>query len=416
LFKQMLSMQTKEGFWEDGRHHGPSARYCGLMLPSLAWMYRWTQDNDFLNAARKLVDFMTTYVYPDTVTVGPFDGRNSNVLAYFPICPGFELTSKGRAYNLRAFRFWKEMGMLEDVSKASLSTRDLPRLAFYTADTCVYLDKYAPKANMIFEDNFLPVESEGTLENHSTEFDGVMLKKGRWILSLSGQNSDVRGFGRLERESRIEIWHEKGGVICGGGHHRMDWRIPFANTIIDSGLLGQTHFGEPAESKMEVVPWTYYKARKAESKLTESGGRLKLVFGHGTIIFSIHFPDDQKAVIEATWETRYVKRLCLQIPLLVWFGGKVWLDGLSLDVKQYALRDIKREVRIQGLRKREFVLHIPDGVPTKVHYPLKTGQFHQGIENHRKISNIDNPFEILLVSSQWDNPAAKGNVKYTITI
>ena len=77
------------------------------MLPSLAWMYRWTQDEDFLNAARKLADFMATFVYPDGVTVGAFDGRNSNVMAYFPICPGLELSARGRAYNTRAFRLWQ---------------------------------------------------------------------------------------------------------------------------------------------------------------------------------------------------------------------------------------------------------------------------------------------------------------------
>jgi len=414
LFKRLLCLQTNEGFWEDGRHHGPSARFCGLMLPSLAWMYRWTEDVEFHDAAVRLADFMATFSYPDALTVGAFDGRNSNALAYFPICPGLELSDKGRAYNLRAFQLWSEMGMFEDISRAAQSSRDLARLAFYSADTCRYLDEYASRPDSILSGQSLPVEVESVVENHTTQFDGLMFRSGPWIGALSGQNSEMKGVFRLERESRIEIWHQEARLLLGGGHHRQDWRIPHANAILDTGYAGPTEFGSPGSAKMAQVPRVYYKPRAATSEFSQGVAELRLVFGHGVITFKVSFPTEHQAVLESSWEVRELDRLCLQLPLMIWKGSRVVLDGEVLLQNEYLMSHVEQSVSVSSPFGTEVKLSLPEGVPSRVHYPLRTGLFHVGQEKHRKMDPISNPFDIALVSCQWVRPRKKGKAEFRI--
>jgi hypothetical protein len=415
LFKRLLSLQTREGFWEDGRHHGPSARYCGLMLPSLAWMYRWTQDNAFRDAAMKLADFIATFAYPDALTVGAFDGRNSNSLAYFPICPGLELTDKGRAYNFRAFQLWREMGMFQEVSRAAQSSRDLARLAFYSADTCRYLELYAPNPKGIVSDGPLPIEQKNVLESHSSQFEGLMFRSGPWVGALSGQNSEMKGVFRLERESRIEVWHETARLIVGGGHHRQDWRIPHANAILDTGYAGPTDFGVPVGEGMEQVPRVYYKPRIARSEFVNNSGKLVLEFGHGVITCWLKFLTAGEAVIEFSWDIRHLQKLCLQLPLTVWVGSSVTLDGAVLGQDEYRKIPGGKNLNVKTPFGCEILLSFPQDVPTRIHYPIQTGVFHIGAEKHRKLDPISNPFDILLISCQWSPPEERGGSVFKLT-
>ena len=57
LMQRMIDRQTPEGFWEEGRHHGQSMRYNGLMLPVLGWFYRLTGDDACRLAGEKLAAF-----------------------------------------------------------------------------------------------------------------------------------------------------------------------------------------------------------------------------------------------------------------------------------------------------------------------------------------------------------------------
>jgi len=416
LFERLLHLQTKEGFWEDGRHHGPSARYCGLMLPSLAWMYRWTKEEAFHQAAVRLADFMVTFAYPDALTVGAFDGRNSNVLGYFPICPGLELSENGKAYNLRAFKLWREMGMLENISIAAQSSRDLARLAFYSADTCLYLESFSSTPESVVSNGPVPIETREVLENHSTQFDGVMFRSGSWIGAISGQNSEMQGVFRLERESRIEVWHEKARLIVGGGHHRQDWKIPHANAILDTGFAGPTDFGTPAGEGMNQVPRAYYKPRVATSLFKNGSGKLSLVFGHGVVSWEIRFPKSAMALIEACWEVRELDRLCLQLPITIWRGSQLKLDGVAVRHEEYLERWGKRNLRVSSPFESGFNLEFPKNTETKIHFPISTGVFHQGAKKHRKMDPIRNPYQIAVVSCQWTDPAREGRATFKIYV
>jgi hypothetical protein len=418
LFKRLLARQTKEGFWEDDRHHGPSARYGGLMLPSLAWMYRWTADEAFGDAARRLADFLASYAYPDSVSVGAFDGRNSNVLAYFPTCPGFELTPLGRAYAARAFGLWRDAGMLDDVNRAAQSTRDLARLAFYAADTCEYLSQFAAQpAESVAPAARLPIDGSGGAENHALLENHTAERKGPWVLALSSQNSSTRGVYRLERQSRIEIWHEQMRLLIGGGHNQQDWPIPHANVVLDNGSAGRSDFGAAAEGESGRISQHYYRPQVARSRVVDGTAELVLEFGHGTVRFSFAFPDARSARVQAEWDVRRVERLCLQLPLVIWSDAELWLDGQRQDGTTYGLHNVRRTVALRGgLFDSAWRLELPDEVPARVHYPLLTGVFHAGAERQHQSDPIQNPFRLALVSCQWTKPAKTGQASFGLAL
>ena len=417
LFKQLLARQTKEGFWEDDRHHGPSARYCGLMLPSLAWMYRWTSDEAFGDAARRLADFMATYAYPDGITVGAFDGRDCNVMGYFPICPGLELTESGRAYSARTFALWKDIGVTRDVTKAAQSTRDLARVAFYSADTCEYLSQFAPKPSQVIASKSpLPMDRDRVLENHTAEFDGLMARKGPWIVSLSSQNSNVRGIYRLERQSRIEIWHEDARLIMGGGHNHPDRTIPHANVILDNGYAGPSHFGTSPADESNKISRHYYRSRVARSSVVEGVPQLQTVFGHGTVRFRF-LVENNLCKVQADWDVHGIERLCLQLPLVVWRGARLHIDGKQQADETYRLRPVNSGIQMLGGPFNSSVtVELPEGVPAAVHFPLWTGVFHGGAEEHRKDDPIRHWYDLALISCQWTKPPATGRAEFRINV
>ena len=432
FFHQSIALQTAEGFWEERRHHGPSMRYNGLMLPTLAWMYRLTGDEVCRDAARKLAAFMATYTYPDAITVGPFDGRNSPVLAFFPICAGLELAPEGRVLNARAFRLWHDLGAPGSIRRTAESTRDAVRLAFYTADACVYLSEHVPpaeRAAAVAGTGALPVERAGTIENHSAAFDGLLHQNGSWVVALSGQNSDIpretRNPYRLERESRIEVWHRDARLVLGGGHNLRETAPPYANAVLDTGYAGPARFGmideaarreryaahavsragqaapeTPPPRELHHLFQSYYMPRVARTRIVDGAPELVLVFGHGIVRFRVHVRDAARCEIEAAWNVTRLDRLCLQFPLVVWLGAEVAVAG--------------RIVRVSGgLFGARVTLELPDGIPSKVHHPLKA---HPTFSGRFERDPFRPPFGIALVSCQWTDPPRSGRAGFTLTI
>jgi hypothetical protein len=302
--------------------------------------------------------------------------------------------------------------MLEDITKSAQSTRDLARLAFYSADTCCYLGQYDPKPDKVLGGGTLPIDHDGVLENHSTQFDGVMIREGPWVAAISGQNSDLQGIFRLERESRIELWHEKSKLLVGGGHHRYDWRIPHANAILDTGYSGSTDFGAPAGEDLDRVPRIYYKPRVATSRVKDGGCELVLDFGHGVVTFRVHFPTPQFAAIEASWTVRQLERLCLQLPLVLWQESLLEFDGIEIKAFDWKLRPVNQSVRVKTPFGDGFLLRVPKDVSARVHAPIRTGVFHRGAEKHRRIDPIVNPYDVLMVSCQWLKPERRGGTRF----
>ncbi|MCK6470444.1 MAG: hypothetical protein L6R28_01750 [Planctomycetes bacterium] len=420
LARQIIEYQTEEGFWEEGRHHGPSMRYCALMLSGLAWTYRLSGEKRIGHAARRLAEFMATYTFPDATTVGCFDGRQQMGLGFFPLCPGLELTPLGRTLNARSMQLWRDAGRFEDIRRIAPSRRNAFQMGFFLPMQIEYFAERLPdpeRAPALAEDAPLPIERDGSLEHHSTQFDGLLHRRGPWVLALSSQNSDIpkdaQSVFRLERQSRIELWHANARLVIGGGHNLGLAPLPLANAVVDTGHAGAAEFGV-----MGTDDWhhrfRYYAPRLARSTVIEGRPELTLVFAHATIRFRFAFPDANRVQIDAKWETMNVQRLCLQLPLIAWRGSKVAADGEELGRENQAAHMVSRAVRIEGSAfGGKIRIKPPYGTESVLHYPLAAMKTY-GMEP------ADDPFlpthDLALLSSMWRDPARNGEAQWTVEV
>ena len=407
--KQLLELQTPEGFWEEGIHHGPSMRYNSVMLTGLANMYQASGEIEFKEAAIHLSTFMTTYTFPDAIIPGTFDGRQSSSLAFYtPVCPGLEFTPEGRTMNKKGIDLWIEAGALEDLQNASNSKWYLYFGSFFMGVAFKYYQDLLTideKEKAFGPSAPLPMDQDVRLENHTPTFDGLMFRKGPWAIALSSQNSDVPNIAnsifRLERQSRIEIWHRDARLVLGGGHNLRTNPIPLANVIIDTGFGGETKAGLVDQDKNSDRRH-YYIPRKVFSSFKEGQPCLKEVFAHGTVEFTFNFRNSRDVEINVKWNLLKADRIALQFPLIVWRNAQVHIDNKIVE-KVDATTPINGNVQITGgIFNSSYEFHTPKDAKTFARYPVKTLQMYNG--DFTQEEQIVPPFQMLTITCEWENP------------
>jgi hypothetical protein len=410
---QLLHWQTAEGFWEEGVHHGPSMKYNHLSLGPLAWLYRLTGDEDLGRAARRLAEFMVRYTFPDGTTVGSFDGRQSMSPGYFaPACPGLELVPGGVTLLQRMIDQRERLGMLDDPRALDCSNWYAYFGIFFVTDACRYFETYLPKT----PDARLPIDADGAvLSHHTTTFDGLLARRGPWVVALSGQESDVPKIGswvyRLERQSRIDLWHERTGVVLGGGHNLTKQAVPLANVIHITGrgpTVEQGEVRDPDEGERRST----FMCRAAETDWTGAVGRLTVHFLHGQVTFEVAPVDSQSAEVRFAWRMQRVKRLAIQVPVIVWRGGRLSMAGQ--EVGGGGPVSVAAPLRVEH-RGRGFAFEVGPpavGQPYARYplWPIRTyGQLFA-------VENFDSPYSICLLGTQIDDPGRVGEGRFAVRV
>jgi len=413
--KQQLKYQTPEGFWEEGRHHGPSMVYNTLMLEPLAWLYRYSGDEAIGTGARKLVNFMAGWCFPDGSTIGAFDGRQSTAFGFgMPACPGLELTPAGRTLAARSLEIFERRNLMEAAGRSG-AWYDHFNLYFIGSALRYYAEQAPDPAEPAQPATPLPVDADGTRENHSSTFDGLLARKGAWCLGLSSQNSelarDTASIFRLERASRIELWHQSARLVLGGGHNRRDWPVPYANAILDTGFAGETTFGR-VEQQQHPRRRSYYLSHSNETRCLEGHPELTVHFAHGSVHWRFELAGDSDVHIEAHWDIRKVHRLCLQLPLVVWRGASLLLDGTPASPA--APCPVAQAVTAHGGPfASRITLTLPSGVAAQVHFPLGTLKYYVDPAIPDEGQQL---FSMALVSCQWTNPANTGSAAWRLQV
>lgn len=408
LLRQIYTLQTPEGFWEEGRHHGPSMKYNCLMLAPLAWLHRLTGEAWIGEGARRLARFMATYTFPDGTTVGSFDGRQSTSPAYWgPVCPGLELVPEGVTLNQRGVDLWERRGILCEPRAIGPSNWYTHFGCFFVADSLRY---YTEQVKDPPPPAPLPVDApEARSENHTPYFDGLLRRWGSWTLAFSGQESDVpKDSGqiyRLERQSRLELWHARAGVVLGGGHNITGSPVPLANVHLESGAEGHVEFGsvQPVGEKESRL---LYMPRSIRAQCDGQACSLALYFAHGTVTWRGRPRDEEVFEWEAQWDLLGAPRMCLQLPVLLWRKAAVLVDGKTLDGLAPALSDPIRTLCVRDPQTNSRIdLNVPAVGVTRVRTGLSLLRTYGKLF---PVEHFEPPFHILLVSTQIDAPAARG--------
>ncbi|MBN2290043.1 MAG: hypothetical protein JXQ83_11975, partial [Candidatus Glassbacteria bacterium] len=211
LMRQLLKVQTDLGYFDEGPHHGPSLKYNQTQLAPMLLFADYSGDRLVLASARKLADFMIRYSFPDGSPMGTFDGRQSWSLGYYgTLCYGLDRWPQGKELNRRIYRTRKKWGFLDPHDKHYNLSDWYAYFGFgFLLDEYLSLKPEAPAALLPQdEDGYLLVES-------GPSFNGGVARQHGWIVALSGINSDIprvaESVYRLERQSRVDVWHEKTG-------------------------------------------------------------------------------------------------------------------------------------------------------------------------------------------------------------
>ena len=336
--RQLIHWQTPEGFWEEGVHHGPSMKYNHLALAPLAWLCRASGDEAIGRAAQRLARFMSRFTFPDGTTVGCFDGRQSMSPGYFaPACPGLELAPGGLTLIERMLGQRRRLGALDDPRAFDSSNWYAYFGIIHFSDACRYFETVLAQPEAVDPAACSPLvlDADGALvENHSTVFDGVAVRRGAWVAAISGQESDVPKIGswvyRLERQSRISLWHRRAGVVAGGGHNLAGQAVPLTNVILTTGYGAEVRWGKVLAENTGKARSTYI-CRAAETSFQDGCGILTVHFLHGSVTFRVEMNDENSAVVHFEWRQQGVERLAVQVPVVVWRGGTVTLAGREIE-------------------------------------------------------------------------------------
>lgn len=446
MCRQLLHWQTPEGFWEEGVHHGPSMKYNHLSMAPIGWLARLTGDERIHAAAARLAEFMVRYTFPDGTTVGCFDGRQSMSPGYFaPASSGLELAPGGLTLIQRMIEQRERLGMLTEPRALGFSIWYAYFDLLFVTDACRYFEEVLRGSEVVtssvpgpqgagLEKQALPIDTDGAvLENHTATFDGVLGRRGPWAVALSGQESDIPKIGawvyRLERQSRISLWHERAGVVIGGGHNITGQAAPLANVVVATGSGPTVAYGKVG-SDGEGRGRSAYICRAAETAWADAAGRLTVHFLQGEVTFDVRPIDAAKAEVRFSWLVGHVERLAVQVPIVIWRGGSLTAPGEVLepppDVVPSAAGGPTVAARIGGVTRLAgpvrvehdrlgyaFEVAPPEVGTAYARYPLEP------IRSYGRLFDqgpFDSPYTICLLGTQVDRPARTGEGRFVVRL
>ncbi|MCX7804657.1 MAG: alginate lyase family protein [Planctomycetota bacterium] len=329
--RQEIAYQTPDGFWEEGRHHGPSLSYNYMQLHPMARVAEMSGDGTIRAAAIRLAGFMADFHFPDGTLMACLDGRQPYGFGPAVVVPGQDITPAMREIARRAAAFKERHGCFSDPRRIASSYWGLAAgMAMPTDGARFFREADEPPVA-------LPMDADGAVvERHSAWMDGGAIRRGGFVTALSGIVSDIpketRSPFRLLRQNRIDLWHEKTGLILGGGHHDARHNPPFANVVMDTGFCGRTDRGslDPALWDRQL---SYIFPRAARTSFAKGEARLELHFAHGTVSFAISFPSADRAEILYLYRAMGVERLRIQLVPVLFHGSILRVDGENVPAE-----------------------------------------------------------------------------------
>jgi len=412
LMRQLLKMQNELGYFDEGPHHGPAMRYNQVQLAPVLLYHDYSGDPAALQASKKLADFMIRYSFPDGSPVGAFDGRQSYSFGYFgTLCYGLDRWPDGKELNRRIFRTRKKWGVLDVKSPYySFSEWYAYFASFYLVDELRSLRPDAPVRP-------LPQDNDGfRVAGAGTSFNGGMARRHGWIVALSAIESDVPRYShsvyQLERQSRLDVWHEKAGLLIGGGPSMVDEPAPLANFLLLTGHagvdgdFGLLKGGKPLDRQAVYFP------RKLRATLNPDSQRLEASFGHGDFFFDIKPVDPSRLEIHYGSDIVTARKAFVQLPLIFFRDSAVRLDGTSFSggASPIVRREITVGNPITGVQVR---ITVPQGKRNLLRQPVDPLRWYGGEHKDQRYKPY---YQIALLSLELEPAAGRNAGSFMIEV
>ncbi len=261
---RVVGQQTEGGYWSEDA--GPVVLYDFVYIDALGVYYAMSDDRRVLPALEKAAQFHLAFTYPNGRNVETIDQRNP----YHPEIAlgnvGFTCTPIGRAYLKRQW---------------SCHTGPLP------ADLCASLLLYGqegPIAEIPADQNTFVLQ-EGGLPRAAT------VRRGPWFVCLSAYTAPVvKSRWIQDRQNLVSIYHDKVGLILGGGNTKLQpaWST---FTVGDPSLLAH----RAGDTNPDFLPkGTLYHVPSTAKLLLEPEPGLDLTYGPETCQVRLVLKDESK--------------------------------------------------------------------------------------------------------------------------
>ena len=197
FLRKVAGTQTGGGYWAEGA--GPLVNYNFVYVDALGTYYKLSGDKEVVPAIERAIRFHDHFTYPSGQAVETIDLRNPYSSHVLPGNPGFTLTPDGRAWLLNQ---WHHLD-------AALNDDSLALFVLHGDE-----GKIAESAARAADGWFVLTEQQ--IPRAAT------LRQGPWFICLSAYTAPVpRNRWHQDRQNLVSIWHEKVGLILGGGNTKL---------------------------------------------------------------------------------------------------------------------------------------------------------------------------------------------------
>ncbi|MDB6026549.1 MAG: hypothetical protein JWM68_2772 [Verrucomicrobiales bacterium] len=209
---KVAQAQDTNGFWSE--HYGPVVTYNLVYVDALGVYYALSHDDRVLKALESAAKFHANFVYSDGSNIETIDERVPYSETGHLAGLGFSFSPTGRAYLLEQWQRTKD-------------DRTLP-IADFLASMLLYGQEGAVGSYPAHGGDSVFVTDDGRAS---------VLRQGSWCAALSAYVCPLSGSRWIQdRQNFISLFHEKTGLILGGGNTKLQplWST---FTVGDTSLL-----------------------------------------------------------------------------------------------------------------------------------------------------------------------------------
>ncbi|HOX40068.1 MAG TPA: hypothetical protein PL033_18950 [Candidatus Brocadiia bacterium] len=306
---RVISAQSSSGWWSE--HSGPVVSYNFVYTDAIGVYFSLSGDESVLPALARAAAFHSNFTYPNGSCVETIDERNPYHASIQIGNVGFTMTPEGRGYLSRQCR------LLMAVQ---------PR---FSADYCASMLLYGRTGETI-----PPASSREDASFVLGNNEAKVIRRGPWFVCLSAYIAEPSPSRWIQdRQSFLSVYHDKIGLIIGGGNTKLQ---PFFSnfTVGDPSLLRHT----PGDANPDFAPkgdliYTPDNARIAD------GDALLLRYGAHDCKIGISIPDAENLLITCEVAGAMDKPVEAHLPLMK-LDGIVKSAGkaeLKLDDKEISM-------------------------------------------------------------------------------
>jgi hypothetical protein len=271
---KVVAAQQPGGWWVE--HSGPVVAYNFVYGEALGIYHAMSRDASVLEALRRAAVFHGTFVYPDGSIVetvderNPYETGNAHGKVGFTFTPvernvGLSLTPEGRSFLLRQFQL-RNWSVAADEAAGHLLYGETGPAAPLAADN----------------DEQLTVVGNN---------EALVLRRKPWFICLSAftcEQSTSRWV--QDRQNFVSIFHDRTGLIVGGGNTKMQ---PFWSnfTVGDTSLL--QHKPGDENPKFKPKPGLVHIPSSAKLRADKDAPGLDLTYGGEDCRITVQPKDDK---------------------------------------------------------------------------------------------------------------------------